>query len=500
AVQQAHQNVSGLLEHEHAPLALAQRCSGLPAGSPLFSALLNYRHNQGDELILPPGIELLSAEDRTNYPFVMSVEDGGDSLGLTAQISQPVEAVRVCEYMLQALTSLSHALDATPDMPVNTLDIVTDAEYRLQLETWNQTTMAYPADCCVHTVFEQQVRANPDAIAVTDGPRSVSYAELNIQANQLSHVLIERGLQAGDPVAVRLGRSLNLVVAQLAVLKAGAVYVPIDPKLPESRQAWIIRDCGACIVITEQPGDDALSYVLADERSQRTDNPERLRSSTATAYIMYTSGSTGQPKGVMTPHQGISRLVINNGYADFDATDIVAFAANPAFDASTMEVWSALLNGGQLVVISPKTVLDAKAFAEVLQRQQITALFLTTALFNQYVHTLGSTLSQLRYLICGGEKEDPAAFAKLLQYQGPVKLIHAYGPTETTTFATTAHIEHFDGHDRLPIGKPIGNTRAYVLDARGRVVPRGAVGELYIGGIGVALGYLNRPEMSAERF
>ncbi|MBD8514514.1 amino acid adenylation domain-containing protein [Photobacterium sp. CAU 1568] len=500
AVQQAHQNVSGLLEHEHAPLALAQRCSGLPAGTPLFSALLNYRHNKGDELILPAGIELLSAEERTNYPFVMSVEDGGDSLGLTAQISQPVEAARVCEYMLQALTSLSHALDTTPDMPVNTLDIVTDAEYRLQLETWNQTTMAYPADCCVHTVFEQQVRANPDAIAVTDGLRSVSYAELNIQANQLSHVLIERGLQAGDPVAVRLGRSLDLVVAQLAVLKAGAVYVPIDPKLPESRQAWIISDCGACIVITEQPGDDALSYVLADERSQRTDNPERLRSSTATAYIMYTSGSTGQPKGVMTPHQGISRLVINNGYAGFDETDIIAFAANPAFDASTMEVWSALLNGGQLVVISPQTVLDAKAFAEVLQRQQITALFLTTALFNQYVHTLGSTLSQLRYLICGGEKEDPAAFAKLLQYQRPVKLIHAYGPTETTTFATTAHIEHFDGHDRLPIGKPVGNTRAYVLDARGRVVPRGAVGELYIGGVGVALGYLNRPEMSAERF
>ncbi|RLO25777.1 hypothetical protein CLM65_24275, partial [Serratia marcescens] len=170
----------------------------------------------------------------------------------------------------------------------------------------------------------------------------------------------------------------------------------------------------------------------------------------------------------MTPHQGITRLVRNNRYAAFDADDRIAFAANPAFDASTMEVWAALLNGGALVVIAPEVMMEAERLAAELQRHRITTLFLTTALFNQYVHSISGALAQLKYLISGGEKEDPGAYARLLQERGPVHLIHAYGPTETTTFATTARIERAEGEARLPIGKPIGNTRAYLLDARGR--------------------------------
>ncbi|HEJ9140016.1 TPA: amino acid adenylation domain-containing protein [Serratia marcescens] len=502
AVLQAHIRLSGLLAHEHAPLALAQRCSGVAAGTPLFSALLNYRHNSGEDTALPTGVTLLDSQERTNYPFVLSVEDGGDSLGLTAQVRQPIEAQRVCGYMAQALSALAQALEQAPQTPVCELEVMPDEEYALQLCRWNHTAEAYPADTCVHELFEQQARLTPQAIALIQDAQRLSYAQLNARANRLAHRLIERGVQPGDRVAVRLARSIELVCAQLAVIKAGAAYVPIDPQLPAARQAWIANDSGACLMLTDAIGDEEIPQLTVEDREaeDHDGNPALRVSSGATAYIMYTSGSTGTPKGVMTPHQGITRLVRNNRYAAFDADDRIAFAANPAFDASTMEVWAALLNGGALVVIAPEVMMEAERLAAELQRHRITTLFLTTALFNQYVHSISGALAQLKYLISGGEKEDPGAYARLLQERGPVHLIHAYGPTETTTFATTARIKRAEGEARLPIGKPIGNTRAYLLDARGRPVPMGAVGELHIGGVGVALGYLNRPELTAQRF
>ncbi|MEL5213898.1 amino acid adenylation domain-containing protein [Serratia nevei] len=502
AVLQAHIRLSGLLAHEHAPLALAQRCSGVAAGTPLFSALLNYRHNSGEDTALPTGVTLLDSQERTNYPFVLSVEDGGDSLGLTAQVRQPIEAQRVCGYMAQALSALAQALEQAPQTPVCELEVMPDEEYALQLCRWNHTAEAYPADTCVHELFEQQARQTPQAIALIQDAQRLSYAQLNARANRLAHRLIERGVQPGDRVAVRLARSIELVCAQLAVIKAGAAYVPIDPQLPAARQAWIADDSGACLMLTDAVGDESIPQLTVEDREAEghVGNPALRVSSGATAYIMYTSGSTGTPKGVMTPHQGITRLVRNNRYAAFDADDRIAFAANPAFDASTMEVWAALLNGGALVVIAPEVMMEAERLAAELQRHRITTLFLTTALFNQYVHSISGALAQLKYLISGGEKEDPGAYARLLQERGPVHLIHAYGPTETTTFATTARIERAEGEARLPIGKPIGNTRAYLLDARGRPVPMGAVGELHIGGVGVALGYLNRPELTVQRF
>ncbi|BEL77583.1 non-ribosomal peptide synthetase [Serratia marcescens] len=501
-VLQAHIRLSGLLAHEHAPLALAQRCSGVAAGTPLFSALLNYRHNSGEDTALPTGVTLLDSQERTNYPFVLSVEDGGDSLGLTAQVRQPIEAQRVCGYMAQALSALAQALEQAPQTPVCELEVMPDEEYALQLCRWNHTAEAYPADTCVHELFEQQARLTPQAIALIQDAQRLSYAQLNARANRLAHRLIERGVQPGDRVAVRLARSIELVCAQLAVIKAGAAYVPIDPQLPAARQAWIADDSGACLMLTDAIGDEEIPQLTVEDREaeDHNGNPALRVSSGATAYIMYTSGSTGTPKGVMTPHQGITRLVRNNRYAAFDADDRIAFAANPAFDASTMEVWAALLNGGALVVIAPEVMMEAERLAAELQRHRITTLFLTTALFNQYVHSISGALAQLKYLISGGEKEDPGAYARLLQERGPVHLIHAYGPTEITTFATTARIERAEGEARLPIGKPIGNTRAYLLDARGRPVPMGAVGELHIGGVGVALGYLNRPELTAQRF
>ncbi|WP_387468456.1 AMP-binding protein, partial [Photorhabdus sp. RM323S] len=356
SVQQAHTRLAGLLAHEHASLALAQRCSGIDNAIPLFSALLNYRHNDvsaiSDKWI--SGIEFIGGQERTNYPFVLSVEDFGGSLGLTAQTVQPFAPERVCDYMQQALESLADALEHAPDRPVRALDILPETERTLLLTTWNATETPYPEALCIHQLFEQQAAKTPAAIAVVYEDQALSYAELNACANRLARRLIEQGVRPGGHVALLLERSVALVVAQLAVLKAGAVYVPIDPGVPDERKHWMLHDCAAQLLLTDNqmdiPANLAVPLLrLSDEENtgseQVNSNLELPGASAEPAYIMYTSGSTGTPKGVLVSHRAVVRLVINNNYAEVSPADRVAFTANPAFDASTFEVWAPLLNG-----------------------------------------------------------------------------------------------------------------------------------------------------------
>ncbi|MBB4189818.1 amino acid adenylation domain-containing protein, partial [Sinorhizobium terangae] len=509
SVRATHARLSELLSHEHASLALAQRCSGVAAPAPLFGALLNYRHNTPaagsttDEGL--SGIEWLGSEERTNYPLTLSVEDFGEALGLTAQVVEPCAADRVCGYMQRALEQLVEALEHAPDTPVRQLDMLPADERTYLLEELNRTEADYPSYLCVHELFEQQVRRAPDAVAVIHEDERLSYGELNARANRLAHHLIGLGVKPGDSVATRLNRSVSLVVAQLAILKAGGVYVPIDRALPSARQEWLIADCAARLVLSESDDRDLVKAtipvlpiepLIAGTKSS-VDLGLAL-SADAAAYVMYTSGSTGLPKGVVVPHRAVNRLVISNGYAKIDAGDRVAWASNPAFDASTFEVWAPLLNGGCIIAMDGINPAD---FAKALKQQRVTILFLTTALFNQYTSLIAPTLAQLKYLLCGGERNDLSSFLKLLREEGPVRLIHCYGPTETTTFATVCEIaKSVEDMTSIPIGRPIANTRVYVLDAHGGPVPFGAVGELYIGGAGVARGYLNRPELTAERF
>ncbi|PQQ26709.1 non-ribosomal peptide synthetase, partial [Photorhabdus luminescens] len=510
SVQIAHTQLAGLLAHEHASLALAQRCSGVASGTPLFSTLLNYRHNAlsatSDELI--GGIEFLGIQERTNYPLVLSVEDFGDALGLTAQVVQPFESERVCGYMQQTLESLVEALEQTPDMAVRALEILPEAEQTLLLKNWNATETAYPDTLCIHQLFEQQAEKTPDVTALVYEDQTLSYAELNARANRLARQLIEQGVCPGDHVALLLDRSMELVMAQLAILKAGAVYVPIDPNVPDERKTWLINDCSARLLLTDTqadiPADLAVPlFRLSDETDNEQDrlNLDLPRSSTELAYIMYTSGSTGIPKGVLVPHRAVVRLVINNGYAEIEPDDRVAFAANPAFDASTFEVWAPLLNGGALVVVDHTTLLTPPEFVQVLQVQRITVLWLSVGLFNQLAEELSAVLPQIKLLIVGGDALDPHVIGQVLNTRPPQQLLNGYGPSEGTTFTTTYRINTVaPGATNIPIGRPVANTRVYLLDAYGQPVPLGVAGEIYVGGDGVAYGYLNRPELTAERF
>ncbi|MBJ9974988.1 amino acid adenylation domain-containing protein [Pseudomonas sp. S75] len=511
ALQQAHARLTGLLAHEHAALSVAQRCSALPVGAALFSTLLNYRHSapggqDAQQRAAWDGIELVHAQERSNYPLAISIDDLGQGFALTAQTEPGIDARRLCGYFRQSLEVLVEALHTQSAEGLERLSVIPDSETRLLREQFNATTRDYPRDLPVHRLFEAQVARHPLAVAAREQHRSLTYAALNEQANRLAHYLLAQGVAAGDAVAILLPRSLALLQAQLAVAKCGAVYVPLDSQAPADRQTYMLQDCQAVALICTRDTTLACSARRIDldhlDLAGMPDhNPGLARGGDDVAYVMYTSGSTGAPKGVRVTHRGIARLVLDDTYANFCAQDRIAFAANPAFDASTQEVWGALLNGGQVLVIDPDTLLDPLRLGKALADGEVTVLFVTTALFNQYVQMIPQVLAGLRVLMCGGERADPEAFRSLLAQAPALRLVHCYGPTETTTYATASQVRAVPtGAEQVPIGTPIGGTQVHVLDAHRRPVPLGAVGELYIGGDGVALGYLNRPVLTAERF
>ena len=279
-----------------------------------------------------------------------------------------------------------------------------------------------------------------------------------------------------------------------------------------SARAFILGDCRPRIVLSQSgrtvPEIAGIKRVDLDALTVGCDAPRDAPHEApvtvdgeAAAYVMYTSGSTGEPKGVIIPHRAVARLVLNNGYAEFRAGDRIAFASNPAFDASTLEVWAPLLNGGRIIVIEQAVLLDPESLVRQLQHDAVDVLWLTAGLFQRYADALGPAFSRLRYLIVGGDVVDPSAIARVLQRSPPQHLLNGYGPTETTTFATTFEIRSgADAERAIPIGRPIANTQVYILDGHGEPVPIGVAGEIHIGGAGVGGGYLNRPELTAQRF
>ncbi|WP_017905579.1 non-ribosomal peptide synthetase, partial [Pseudomonas asplenii] len=509
ALRATHARLSQLLGHEHASLALAQRCSGVPASLPLFSSLFNYRHSAAGETSAEQaatweGIHLLQARERSNYPLVLNVDDLGEDFSFTVQAPAELGLERIGGYLGTTLLHLVDALEQAPTTPLHALAMLPPQEREHLLHGLNATARNYPVEQTLHGLFEARAEVHPDATAVIHGEQVLTYGELNRAANRLAHHLIGLGVMPGHHVAILLERSVDLLVSQLAISKCAAVYVPLDVNAPAERQAFMVQDSRAVLLLTRS--SEAVDYearrVDLDHLAlvgQADHDPQLRQSSESAVYIMYTSGSTGTPKGVRVPHRAVSRLVLNNGYAEFNGYDRVALASNPAFDASTLEVWAPLLNGGCAVVVEQDVLLSREALASLLREQRVSVLWMTAGLFHQHADGLLSALRDLRYLIVGGDVLDPAVVERVLRDGAPRHLLNGYGPTEATTFSTTFEITAVEGGS-IPIGRPIGNTRAYVLDARRQPVPVGVVGELYIGGLGVALGYLNQPELSAEKF
>ncbi|WP_154640502.1 non-ribosomal peptide synthetase, partial [Serratia marcescens] len=511
AAREAHVRLSGLLAHEHAPLALAQRCSGVSPGAPLFSALLNYRHNNGEAVALPEGVSLLSAEERTNYPFVLSVEDGGDSLGVTAQVTETVDAQRVCDYMVQALSSLAQALEQAPETPVCSLAVVPEAERELLLHGWNRTERDYPLDQTLAALFEQQVRRTPDATALVSGAESLSYAQLNARANRLAHALIARGVGPDSRVAVCAERGLNMVTALFGILKAGGAYVPLDPAYPGERLQYILQDADPVLLLADaagraalgEPATPQLALEAALPDTLSAENPERRAQASHLAYVIYTSGSTGKPKGAMNEHRGVvNRLVWMQEAYGLTAADTVLQKTPFGFDVSVWEFFWPLMVGARLVMAKPEGHKDPDYLSRAIEQYGVTTLHFVPSMLQSFLADgqAATRCGQVVRVMCSGEALPAALVAEFYRRLPQAELHNLYGPTEAAVDVTAWHCSREAERVSVPIGRPIANTRIYLLDERGQPVPLGAVGELYIGGVQVARGYLNRPELTAERF
>ncbi len=387
---------------------------------------------------------------------------------------------------------------------------------------WNDTARPLPLHLNLHELFEERVQIAPNAVAVEFETEALTYAELNSRANRLARYLRAHDVAADVAVGIFMERCTDLVVAVLATIKAGGAYVPLDPDYPAERLAFMLNETRARVVLTQQSVRERLPKTSAsaicvdgdwpDIATQADSNLDRSATSKNLAYILFTSGSTGMPKGVCIEHLAVMRLVINTNYVQLSAADCIAQASNASFDAATFEIWGALLNGARLAILHKETVLSADALARDIRARGINTLFLTTAIFNEHAYRSPQLFGDLHCLLFGGEACDAMAVSRVMRYTPPRRLINAYGPTESTTFATwfeigrasegplpedTARAETRVG---VPIGRPLTNTRCYVLDAALQPVPIGVTGELYLGGLGVAREYLNRPELTAERF
>ncbi len=455
----------------------------------------------------------------------LQVESGTAKFDLTLFMSEGPEGLRAtCEYntdlfeadtiarMLKHFRVLLKGVVANPERRLSELPLLTEPERHQLVVEWNDTQADYPKDECVHELFEEQVERTPEAVAVVFEEQRLTYRELNRWANRLAHRLKGMGVGPGVPVGACLERSPEMVAAWLGILKAGGAYVPLDPTYPAERLGFMLEDAAAPVVLTQEATRGALPPAYAartlcldmDRAEIERAGTENLRSGATAehpAYAIYTSGSTGEPKGVCVAHRAVNRLVINADYAPLTGEDVVAQASNAVFDAATWEIWGALLNGARLVILPQEAVLSPRALATEIERHGISALFLTTALFNQVVRENPKAFRPLRHLLFGGEAVDPGRVREVLVEGAPERLLHVYGPTETTTFATWHPVEEVEeGAATVPIGAPIANTEAYVLDGHLRPVPVGVPGELYIGGPGLARGYLNQPALTKEKF
>ncbi|MEY9946671.1 amino acid adenylation domain-containing protein [Kitasatospora sp. GAS1066B] len=497
--------LADLLVHEHAPLALAQKASGIGGATPLFTALLNYRHSHAAEQpapdssgAQPSGIEVLHNRERTNYPLTVSIDDLGAGFVLTAQAVAPIDAELVCTLLNTTLAGLVEALETAPTLPLGHVEVLDEVERRRILTEWNDTAVE-PVTGTLPELFAAQVTRTPDAVALVCGDVELTFTELDARANGLARRLIAEGMGAERGVAVLMERSAELVIALLAVVKAGGCYVPLDARYPLAHRQAILAETGAKVILTdtalrEQAGELRLTVLeVGDRVGETVDIPCDARQ---LAYVMYTSGSTGRPKGVAVTHQDVVALATDRRFAG-PAMERVLLHSPHSFDASTFELWAPLLTGRQIIV-APAGDITTASLGRLITHHNVTGLWLTAGLFALIADEDPNCLHGVRELWTGGDVVSPTAVTRLQTACPDTTVVNGYGPTETTTFATTHTASRQPGP--LPIGRPLDNMRAYILDAHLHPVPTGSTGELYLAGAGLARGYLDRPGLTAERF
>jgi amino acid adenylation domain-containing protein len=449
---------------------------------------------------------------RTTAKFDLEIilqEDEGGLAGVAEYAADLFDAVTIDRLIVHFEKLLTAAL-AAPEQGASGLPLLAPAEQWQALHEWNDTDRACPKDLCLQDLFAEQAARAPHAVAVSFEDRWLTYRALDEQSDRLAQWLIDRGAGMDVLVALLVERSLEMIVALVGILKAGGSYAPLEPGMPPSRLRWLLDDVRSPVLLSqrallpevEAAGGFEGSVLLLDGEPLEgpalqvpvPSHPLQL------AYVNYTSGSTGKPKGVVVPHLGVTRLVMNPDYMELGPDDVILQLSTYAWDAATWEIWGALLNGGRLVMIPSETVLDFHRLARVLVEERMTALYLTTALFNQLVEQEGESLAGLSTLIIGGETASVPHFQKAVEILHHTRIINEYGPTENTSYSSWQLVRSTPEQGALPIGKPLSNSTVYVLDRQLQPMPLGLPGELFLGGDGLARGYLGRPDLTAERF
>ncbi|WP_131396999.1 non-ribosomal peptide synthetase, partial [Dickeya fangzhongdai] len=490
ALRQTHDSLAGLLNFEHASLADVQQCSGVDAQSPLFTSLLNYRYDGGSQQLDTSGrvgingMNILFSQERTNYPVNISVNDHrGVGFSLDVQVDQRIGAKRAGQMMLVALTELADALEQTPERPVPALNILPDIERQQVLYGFNNTAAEFPTEQCIHERFEQQAAQSPDNIAVVFKEQSLSYRELNEQANRLAHWLIELGVRPDQRVAIALERSPELIVALLATLKAGGAYVPIDPGYASERLSDMLADSEPVVLITTSTVHTTLiTLTTADLAVIELDNDTQPWATCSTdniapatlgltphhlAYIIYTSGSTGRPKGVMIEHRSLMNY-LHWGLQTYPNTagDRIPMNSSIGFDATITCVFVPILVGKTLYIIDNQDEI-ASLYHALVSGEPFSFIKLTPSYLDALSRLLISdpnsvdiaSLPGLQQLILGGEAVLERHLSFWRQHRPDVRIVNEYGPTETVVGCCIHTLTELNSTGAVPIGRPIANTR-----------------------------------------
>ncbi|MGE6631996.1 amino acid adenylation domain-containing protein [Bacillus sp. NPDC077027] len=454
---------------------------------------------------------VLSIEDNDTAKFDLSlfVFEGEEGLKITLEYNADLFADETMSRLLQYYENILNSICEAPNQPIATLHFMPEREENMLLEEWSGASGLPKGTLTLAERFDEQVLKTPDAIALEYQDERWTYHTLYQKADRLAAYLQQLGVTPHKPIGLLIDRTPEMILGVLAIIKAGGAYVPIDPDYPDARIEYMLQDTGIRLLLTKNEWlkkvqldqtdticlDEGYEEFLPDEKAK----PVSIKHDQL-AYINYTSGSTGQPKGVLIPHQAVVRLVCETDYVSLDESDRMLQVASFSFDAFTYEIWGALLNGGRLVLADRNTILSMESLAHALKKHQITTGFLTVPLFNRLTEEHPEALSGFKALLVGGDALSASHIRKALQYL-PEGLLNGYGPTENTTFSCVHRITALDEkRTTVPIGKPIAYSEAYILNKQLQPVPQGVVGEIYVGGAGLALGYLGDEEKTNKSF
>jgi amino acid adenylation domain-containing protein/FkbM family methyltransferase len=475
----------------------------------LFQVMFQLRNLPGRDVEIPGlRVERINLDiGVARFDLNLEIEDTPKGLACTFEYSTDLFSPAMIDRMQGHFQTLLEGIAADPQQRISDLPLLTWSERHRLLVEWNDTDRDYQSDKCIHELFEEQVEKTPDLVAVVFENQQLTYRELNTRANQLAHYLRKRGVGPEVLVVICMERSLEMVVGLLGILKAGGAYVPLDAEYPASRLAFVLEDTAAPVLLTKPKLPKrlpayagrtvALDTDWAEIARERKDNPKVPLGARNLAYVIYTSGSTGQPKGVCITHASLRNLIRWHQQAyEVSPADRATQIAGPAFDASAWELWPYLTAGASVYMPNEATRLNAARLVRWLIEQQITVSFLSTPLTEAALRERWPEQGALRLLLTGGDRlnQHPT-------HEFPFCLVNHYGPTENTVVSTCTEVQATDAlHTAPPIGRPLPNTRAYVVDPYLQPVPIGVAGELLLGGVQLATGYLNRPELTAERF